>query len=261
MAQLKTELGEISDVWRSSPISVVPPKDLLLVTDFDGTLAEIVPDPTKSAALPEALSALRRLAHLLREVVVLSSRTPAELAALVPINGVRLIGDSGLAPPSAQEKRALEVFNAEAAKVLGSIPGVWLEIKPASTAVHLRNAPISGEEVMARLRPLIKATGLYGAPGRRVIEVHSPFAGKGSALAGLLAEIRPGGVVCMGDDENDRPMFELVSGLSIPHLSVGVSSHEVSPDLFDRCDAVVAGPKEAVGFLQLITEWAENFPA
>jgi trehalose-6-phosphatase len=37
--------------WRNSAVSKVPPAELVMVTDFDGTLAHIVPDPTQSAAM------------------------------------------------------------------------------------------------------------------------------------------------------------------------------------------------------------------
>jgi trehalose 6-phosphate phosphatase len=232
----------------------------MLVTDFDGTLAEIGPDPSRSAALPESLDALRRLTRLLKQVVVLSSRTPTELSALVPLSGVRLIGDSGLAPPTADEERALERFNTESAKLLGSVPGAWIEIKPASTTVHLRNAQISSEEAMALLRPLLKDTGLYGAQGRKVIEIHTRFAGKGTALTALLDEVDPGGVVLMGDDENDRSAFEVLSRSDIPHMCVGVSSPEVPPDLFERCDVVLASPQQASNFLQMLADWAASPP-
>lgn len=228
----------------------------MLVTDFDGTLADIGPDPARSVALPESLDAVRRLSGLLKQVVVLSSRTPTELSLLVPLSGVKLIGDSGLAPPSAEEKRALERFNTEAAKLLGSVPGAWIEIKPASTTVQLRNAQISNEEAMAVLRPLLKDTGLYGAQGRKVIEVHTHFAGKGTALAALLDEVKPGGAVSMGDDENDRSAFEVLSRSDIPHMCVGISSPEVPPGLFDRCDLVLASPQQASNFLQMLADWA-----
>lgn len=253
---VKAELDEIAEVWRRSPVSAIPPNELMLVTDFDGTLADIGPDPSRSAALPEALDALRRLSRSLKQVVVLSSRTATELTRLVPVSGVRLIGDSGLAPPTAEEERALERFNAEAAKILGSAPGAWLEIKPASTTVHLRNAQISGEEAMGRLRPLLKDTGLYGAQGRKVIEVHTRFAGKGTALTKLLDEVDAGGVVSMGDDENDRSAFEVVSRSDIPHMCVGISSPEVAPNLFERCEVVLASPQQATQFLLMLADWA-----
>ncbi len=253
---MRAELQEISGLWRKSAVSGLPSKEVMVVTDFDGTLAEIGPDPTRSVAIPGALDALRRLSRLLKEVVVLSSRTAEELSRLVPVAGVRLIGDSGLPPPNPDEKRALEQFNAEAAKLLGSYPGVWIEIKPASSTVHLRNAKITGEEATALLRPLVKANALFGAQGRKVIEVHSRFGGKGAALAALLDEVKPEGVVAMGDDENDRAAFELLSARAIPHLTIGVSSAEVPPDLFARCDVVVDGPEQATLFLQMMVDWA-----
>ncbi len=253
---MRTELEEIAGLWRKSPVSSLPPNEVMLVTDFDGTLAEIGPDPARSVALPGALDALRRLARTLKKVVVLSSRTADELSRLAPVAGVRLIGDSGLPPPNPDEKRALEQFNAEAAKLLASYAGVWIEIKPASTTVHLRNAKITGEEAMALLRPLIKANGLLGAQGRKVIEVHSLFGGKGAALAALLDEVNPEGVIAMGDDENDRAAFELLSARALPHLTIGVSSAEVPPDLFARCDVVVDGPEKATLFLHMVADWA-----
>lgn len=258
---VRVQLEEIAEAWRRSPVSNVHPKELMLVTDFDGTLAEIGPDPARSTAQPEALDALRRLSRLLKLVVVLSSRNPTELERLVPVTGVRLIGDSGLATPTPDDKRALERFNAEAARILASIQGAWLEIKPASTTVHLRNAQTTPEEAMALLRPLLKATGLHGAQGRKVIEVHTRFAGKGTALTKLLDEVEPGGVIGMGDDENDRSAFEVLSGCDIPHLCVGISSPEVPPDLFARCDLVLDGPRQATAFLQTLADWAAGVAA
>ncbi|HSS93046.1 MAG TPA: trehalose-phosphatase [Candidatus Dormibacteraeota bacterium] len=255
---MRAELAEIADTWRKSPVSTIPPRELMLVTDFDGTLAEVGPDPAKTVAVPGSLDALRRLSKVLQQVVVLSSRTSTDLQRLVPVEGVRLIGDSGLPPPTPDEKRALERFNDEAARLLAQFPGGWIEKKPASTTVHLRNAQIAGEEAMALLRPVIKATGLSGSQGRKVIEVHTRFGGKGTALSALLDEIEPVGVVCMGDDENDRSAFELLSARGIPHMTIGVSSPEVPADLFARCDVVFDGPERVAAFLRVLADWAEQ---
>ena len=129
---------EITHAWQGSSVAQVPPGELILVTDFDGTLAEIVPDPSAARARPEALEALRELVPLLADVIVLSSRPPAQLETLVPVHGVRLIGDSGLALPRHAQKEALDRFNAETSRLLERIPGAWIEVKPASTAVHFR---------------------------------------------------------------------------------------------------------------------------
>ena len=252
------ETEELVGAWRNSPVAAIPPSEVVLVTDFDGTLADIVLDPADTFARPEALQALSRLVRLLADVIVLSSRTNPQLETLVPISGVRLIGDSGLAIPRHAHRGAMERFNADVAVLLERIPGAHLEVKPASSAVHFRNANLGGEEMLALLQPLLDGRPLAGYLGRKVIEVHAPKAGKGTALAALLPGEDPGGVVCFGDDENDRSMFEYVASLDIPHMCVGVSSPEAPAHLFDHCDIVVSGPEEAAALLNEIVEWAET---
>ena len=254
------QTDELVGAWRNSPASKVPPSELVLVTDFDGTLAEIVPDPTQTVARSDALQALSRLVRLIADVIVLSSRTAPQLEALVPISGVRLIGDSGLAPPRHAHRDALERFNSDVMVLLERIPGAWLEVKPASSAIHFRNTNLSGEEMLNLIQPLLEGRPLGAYLGRKVIEVHAPKAGKGSALAALLPGEDPGGVVCFGDDENDRSMFEYIASLEIPHMCVGVNSPEAPAHLFDRCDVVVSGPEEAAALLNEIVEWAETTP-
>jgi trehalose 6-phosphate phosphatase len=251
------ELDEITRAWERSLAAQVPPGELILVTDFDGTLAEVVQDPAAARARPDALEVLEEMALLLADVIVLSSRPPAQLEQLVPIPGVRLIGDSGLAIPRHAQKQALDGFNADASKLLERIPGAWIEVKPASTAIHFRNTDMSGEQMLALLRPLVDGARLEAALGRKVIEVHAPKAGKGYALASLLPSEDCSGVVCFGDDENDRSMFDYVSSLEQPHMCVGVWSPEAPPGLFDKCDLVVQGPAGAAQVLREILEWAK----
>lgn len=252
------ETEAITHAWKHSLVARVPPSDVVLVTDFDGTLAEIVQDPSAAKASPEALKALEELVPLLADVIVLSSRTHAQLEKLVPVPGVRLIGDSGLAVPRHAQKEDLDRFNAETSRLLQGIPGAWLEVKPASSAVHFRNSNRTGEQMLALLQPLLEGTRLEAALGRRVVEVHARNAGKGPALAALLPSEDPGGVVCFGDDENDRSMFAYVGSLSIPHMCVGVWSPEAPQDLFGDLDLVVHGPSGAVALVQEIVEWAKQ---
>ena len=235
----------------------VPASELILVTDFDGTLADVVQDPSLAGPRPESLDALSRLVTTIADVIVLSSRTLTQLEQLVPISGIRLIGDSGMASPRHAQKEALDRFNSEAAQLLGRIPGSWLEMKPASSTVHFRKADVTGEALLGMLRPLLDGR-LSAAIGRKVIEVHAPNTGKGSALAALLPGEDPGGVVCFGDDENDRSMFEYVSTLEVPHLCVGVGSPEAPLDLFAKCDLVVNGTAEAALLMNEIADWAAS---
>lgn len=244
------------DVWRLSPISSLRPRDILLVTDFDGTLAEIAPDPTEAYILPASLAALRRLAVLLRRVAVLSSRPAADLERLVPLRGIDLIGDSGVMDITPDERARLDRFNVKAAQLLSGFEGVWLEIKPGGTAVHHRKAQIDPREILALIKPLLESTHLKAQTGRRVIEVIPREHPKGDALAALIRRRQPEGVVCLGDDENDWPMFDHLQRSGRPHLTVGVASDEARADLFAECDLVASGPDEVSRFLTMVAEWA-----
>ena len=97
-----------------------------------------------------------------------------------------------------------------------------------------------------------------GRPGRRVIEVIPRDHPKGDMLEAMIEMRRPLGIICIGDDENDRPMFELVASLRLPHLTIGVASSEAAPDLFASCDLVVSDPQEVSRFLTIVAEWAER---
>src|SRR5258708_12490922 len=108
------QIEEIESAWRNSLVSGVPPSELVLVTDFDGTLAEIVADPEQSAALPESLEALSHLVRLLADVIVLSSRTPEQLEKLVPVSAVPLTGPRAPPTPRPPQSDTLDRFNAAA---------------------------------------------------------------------------------------------------------------------------------------------------
>src|SRR5919199_1428174 len=122
---------------------------LLVACDYDGTLAPIVPDPTKAVPLPEAVAAIRALAALPQTTVaVISGRALRDLAALSRLpSEVYLVGSHGsefdvgfvnALPPDLQQLRG------ELVETLSGLvrrrAGIRLEVKPASVAVHLRGA-------------------------------------------------------------------------------------------------------------------------
>jgi trehalose 6-phosphate phosphatase len=244
------------EALRKTGIAGLSPREVLLVTDFDGTLSHVVSDPAAATIHPGSKAALERLASTLGHVAVLSSRQASDLERRVPVPGVELIGDSGLGEMSSDERRRLDMFKVEAARVLADLPGVWVEAKSAGAAIHYRHAQIEPSKLLDLLGPAVRETHLIVQPGRRVVEVIPRERPKGEALAGLIARRQPRGVICLGDDENDRPMFDWVGGLSGPHLTVGVASDEARPDLFEGCDLVVSDPDEVSEFLTALAAWA-----
>ncbi|HEY8842238.1 MAG TPA: trehalose-phosphatase [Candidatus Dormibacteraeota bacterium] len=234
----------------------IKPHQLLLATDFDGTLAPIVPEPAAARALSLSLVTLDRLVDLGVKVAVISGRSQQDLRNLVPIAGVRLLGENGIGEPTRLEAQALKRFNSIAGRVVVRQPGVWLEVKPGSTSIHFRQAPDAGPRLRAALLPAADDQGLVAGLGRMVIEVRASRADKTRALSVLLNGLESKAVIYAGDDECDRGVFELLGRLALKHLSVGVCSREVPDDLMTRCDVGVKGPEAFALFLCGLLAWA-----
>jgi trehalose 6-phosphate phosphatase len=236
----------------------IEPSSLLVASDFDGTLSEIVERPRDARPRPEALDALRRLAGRVAGVVVISGRSTAALERLLPVEGLRRLGDYGLGEATDAERAALDELELAARSLADATPGTTVERKPGSLSVHYRGAPGSGPDLERALGGPASTLGLRVRRGRMVLEALPARAEKSLALAAEIDRTRAGAVVFAGDDTGDRGCFELMSRLAIPHLAVGVGSTESSPGLFDACDAVLDGPEEWARLLSRLAGWAER---
>jgi trehalose 6-phosphate phosphatase len=235
----------------------VTPDEVLVASDFDGTLAPITDRPERARALPGALDAMHRLVPKLRRLLIVSGRANADLGRFLPIDGLELRGDYGLGDPTPGERDALDGLAGDLGALLDGLPGVWLERKPGSMSVHYRELPEAAANLERRVTGLARARGLRARGGRMVVEVMPERADKALALGAAIEALRPAAVIFAGDDTGDRGCFELVAALPVPHLAVGVRSTEAGPDLFDRCDLVVDGPAEWAELLTALADWAE----
>jgi trehalose 6-phosphate phosphatase len=237
----------------------VRPGQLLLATDFDGTLAPITAHPETASALPANLAVIDLLIDCGVHVAVISGRAQDDLRERLPIAGPRLLGDNGIGGPTAGERRALDRFNSKAGPLIARRPGVWLERKPGSTSIHYRQARNAGPEVRTAVIPIANRLGLISTAGRTVFEVAPRRADKVQALRTLIGGLEPKSVIYAGDDEPDQKVFAMLSRLPGPHLCVGVSSTERPPALFRDCDLVVDGPGGMAAFLRGLSERMARF--
>lgn len=251
------------------------PQKAVVALDFDGTLAEIVPDPEQARAHQGAVPALARLAPKVASIAVVTGR-PAGVAvryggfAGVPgLDHLVVLGHygserwdalSGTVRTPAPHPGVATV-RAELPGFLDSVGawhGTWIEEKGQAVAVHTRRAddPQAAFEALREpLATLAARHGLILEPGRMVLEIRPPGMDKGVALAEYLHEVKAEAVLYAGDDLGDLPAFAAVEKLrsdGLPGLLV-CSGREV-PELAERADLLLPGPPAVVDFLAALAK-------
>ncbi len=201
----------LSDAHRSV-LDAVARERALLVFDFDGTLAPIVDRPADAAMRAETRTLLR-VTSLLYPCAVVSGRPRADVARRV--EGVPLVAvvgnhgaEPGFGPVDRALRRAVAGWAGALERALGGVPGVEVEEKGLSVAVHYRRAP---DRATARRRVLAAAARLEDARvfgGRAVVNL-VPFRApdKGAAVAEILRRIGARRAVYVGDDVTDEDAF------------------------------------------------------
>lgn len=251
-----------SDDARNPVLDIVmdPTQDVLLATDFDGTLAPIIDDPSAARPIEGAAAALTGLAATSTEVAVISGRPVDYLLEYFPM-GLTLIGLYGLETmrdgeradhPSAGAWRETISDVALSARRHGPAK-MRVESKELSLTLHYREHPEIAEDVVAYALGVAEAAGLEARPARMSIELHPPIGeNKGTALA-RLAEDHDGPVVFIGDDVGDLAAFDTLDALAAdgrPVLRVAVRSDEMPAPLRERADLLLEGPPGVLEFLR-----------
>ncbi|MFR9752840.1 trehalose-phosphatase [Nocardia sp. 004] len=207
---------------------------LLVASDYDGTLAPIVSDPAKAFPHRESVSALRALAGLTgTTAAVISGRALRDLAALsrLPVE-VQLIGSHGsefdvgfVHAIDNDAKQLLREIQSTLNHIASDNPGVSVETKPASVALHVRNAsPEIGHRALTQVR--LGAASWFGVQvteGKAVIELAVVQTDKGVALDTIRHQTGASAAVFFGDDVTDEKAFRALSG---PDVGIKVGDGE-----------------------------------
>jgi trehalose 6-phosphate phosphatase len=222
-------LGTLDRVLEESRRS----RRLLVLSDFDGTLAPIVERPEMAELDAGTRQVLRRLAADARVTLgIVSGRALGDLKNKVGIAGLVYAGNHGLEiegpgflfvnPLAEQIKPVFRVLRQVLNMTAGSIKGVFVEDKGLSLSVHYRQAPEgSSEAVRQMVEHSIRGPLLSGllklTPGKKVLEVRPAVAwDKGRAIRLLMKRYGKGGLLSgvmplyFGDDISDEDGFAVI---------------------------------------------------
>ena len=206
---------------------------ILLLSDYDGTLATIVGRPADavlSASVRQALQALAGKSKI--NVGVISGRSIDELKSLVGIEDIYYSGNHGLEiegpglryiHPQAEAARAMmKDLAAQLAKALRHIDGVIIQEKGLSVSVHYRLVKPEKEDAVTSAvkritTPYVDKGEIRVYPMKKDWEIRPPINwDKGRAVEFIGQEIKANLklshllTIYPGDDTTDEDAFRFV---------------------------------------------------
>lgn len=199
--------------------------DGLVAFDVDGVLAPIVAHADDSRLSPDVHDLLASLATR-TTVGIVSGRALESLERLFAFpDELHVFGSHGLEergePADALDDdeqytfEQLEIIASRGVEAAGD--GAWLEYKPASVVLHVREAdPERSTPVVEAVTNLARMIdGAQITPGSGVVELLARTASKGSALLTLAERTGSAPIVYLGDDVTDEDAFTVMGDADV----------------------------------------------
>jgi len=213
-----------------------------LFLDVDGTLIDIAPTPD-AVTVPRGLGdVLRELGERLDGALALvSGRRLADLDALfAPLrlpaagqHGAELRRRGELQPVALTRDAALDAIAARVTHIVDERPGVMMEDKGLSIALHWRIAPQYRQELQGLAAALITESGadLELLPVHMGVEFKARAVSKRSAIEWFMREppFRARSPVFVGDDRTDEDGFVAVLQMGGQAVRVGYQGSSIAP--------------------------------
>lgn len=215
--------------------AIVPATRVCLFLDFDGTLVEFAEHPRALLPDPELVQLLRSLqAALDGALALVSGRGIGELDLLLHplrlpaagLHGLERRDARGRWPlPRPDASPALRALRAPLLEFVARHPGLLLEDKQASLAVHFRRVPQLERTVDQALAALVAPLRpqLDILPGDMVREIRAGDRDKATAVEAFMREAPFAGrlPVFVGDDLTDSDGFSAVRRFDGMSVAVG----------------------------------------
>lgn len=206
-----------------------------ILLDIDGTLLDIAPKPHDVLVSSDLRRMLVRLAHRLGGALgLISGRSLADIDYIFDPLRLAVVGGHGAeirispdAKPYRMQASPLDPSLKQRFVEIAQLdPGIIIEDKDYSLAIHYRLAPQMGGAVIKSVAAICEKYGCDGLsilPGKSVIEIKPRGFDKGSGLQELMSFAPFAGrtPVFVGDDVTDEAAFAMLPRFSGIGVSVG----------------------------------------
>lgn len=210
------------------------PGDLAFFLDLDGTLAPIAPTPDLAAVPAATIALLRHISQASSgATAIVSGRdTPDIKRMLAPLDlpyaalhGAVIKDAAGRTEAAPVSAGALNAITAGIEEKTNEMPGIILERKALSLALHYRNAP-QFESALRQLAHDVLTPYLHEfniQEGKMVVEIKPRGVSKGKAIEHFMgtAPFRDRVPLMAGDDLTDESAFIAVNAMGGISVKIG----------------------------------------
>lgn len=219
---------------------------LLVVSDFDGTLADFATDIYAVAPHPDAVTALERLATAPdTAVAVLSGRHLEGLKKVCPMSENVIFAGSHGAESSAggieltpTMREHLESIGAQLEALHRTYPHTTIEVKPYQRVFHTVALNQHDPELAAEALRQAAALDTEGFPdvvvGKNIVEYSAAEVNKGTWITSERTDFAADAVVFLGDDTTDETGFRVLTGDADLGVKVGDGATAARLRITDR---------------------------
>ena len=226
---------------------------LLVASDFDGTLSELIDDVLAATPLPRSVDALSRLAGTPgTHVAIVSGRRRSDLVARFPDKRLILIGEHGAdaGGGTQADSPVLGGVRGRIAELGAQVPGSVVEQKNHSVVFHYRTAR-GHESAVDEIRQMAaESPGITLLDGKNILELTDSTTDKGKAISALRLSLAAGYVLFIGDDVTDETVFATLRPPDVTvHVGSGPTAAQLSiPDVEAVADLLeaLATAREAI---------------
>jgi trehalose 6-phosphate phosphatase len=240
---------------------------ILLMCDFDGTLAPIQGDPGKCILLPDIRKQLEMIVHTGNShVAILSGRSLSDIQRKVPIKDIYHAGSHGLEisgpqiryvhPGAVAAKDIIDKVRRKLKEEIGNIEGILIEKKKFSFTLHYRMANrADGAFVRKTFYKIISENpekqNLAILKGKKVLELMPNVSwDKGNAAFLIIERLKKRCLpIYIGDDVADESAFEA--------LSEGGITIRVGPSKKTAAQYYIRNQREILRFLHYVNEMVQ----
>jgi trehalose 6-phosphate phosphatase len=196
----------------------------LVAFDFDGTLAPISENPFQVWIAPQTRMLLKLLCTLY-PCIVISGRAREDVRRRLRGTGIPwVVGNHGADLGDAQPFRTIvSGWKALVVPALAHLPGVWVENKELSLAIHYRQSPHKAEARRNILRAVQHLMHARIVPARQAVNIIPEDAPhKGMALLEWQTRLACDAALFVGDDVTDEDVFSLEGQDNLVGIRVGL---------------------------------------